>query len=872
MLAEANHYRDRFRQLNPFNRFASDQQDQAFSDVEVLEFREGEVVFDQGSRDGYTYYLLDGTLDLFADGKGVKRVVSGTEASLNPIGHIQPRRAAARAGSGVTVLRLKRGVIDELLSLRQAAATASSAPPAEQSRSDTLSPVHADGGGLGKVAFALKPQLFSKLPPSSLPGLFAAMELVKCKAATNVIRQGDVGDYYYIIKEGSCEVRRTTSVSAHGIKLAELKPGEAFGEDALISNMRRNATVRMITDGELIRIAKEDFVQFIRKPLLRNVSFEQGTALVREGAFWIDVRFPEECGNGALAGSVNIPLNILRIHASRLDPRKKYVVYCDDGSRSAVAAFILRERGFDSCCVEGGCARELAAFFAIEGAALRDPDLTATAIPRHEAMQETVPLPGPLQGNGLIDLEALNFTSGGEQMVVVAEPPDLLTAAPAFADESPEDTVVEAEGPTTASIAPPGQAPSGAQPAAEAPASKPMETASPAATGRPALEQMQARIDEYVSQARGAAERMHSQDASLQYAHAKLRDYETETETLRAEVARLKQALSAAGAKFSDHDAALRQYREQIKAYDDTLRKSSEVTAERDQLAQSYRGRIEELERVLAARTEAEALLGKERQQLVGELAEQKRLLEETRRQMRETPAQEQHLQTATQTQLAELRKILGAEFARNAALVDLARQERRSAEAARQRLVRQTEMVIADYRARNEKVRVQEEARLREERRLLELEREFLKSATEAAANAREQTETMLRRAGEQTERLRALMNTEIDAIESDVAKDMKRVQEAAALEQERAQSARGEPTAEEVEQSRLQEVLEHQVDDLLTDEAAAPAASAKILDLQRQDIERIQKRAEEARTTRTGQDPLALEEAGDRGPTPAK
>lgn len=868
MLAEANHYRDRFRQLNPFNRFAPDQQDQAFSDVEVLEFRDGEVVFDQGSRDGYTYYLLDGTLDLFADGRGVKRVVSGTEASLNPIGHIQPRRAAARAGSPVTALRLKRGVIDELLSLRQAAAAVSSAPPAEQSRSDTPSPGHVDGGGLGKVAVALKPQLFSKLPPSSLPGLFAAMELVKCKAATNVIRQGDVGDYYYIIKDGSCEVRRTTSVSTHGIKLAELKPGDAFGEDALISNMRRNATVRMITDGELIRIAKEDFVQFIRKPLLRNVSFEQGTALVREGAFWIDVRFPEECRNGALAGSVNIPLNILRIHASRLDPRKKYVVYCDDGSRSAVAAFILRERGFDSCCVEGGCARELAAFFAIEGGPLRDPDLTATAVPRHEAMQETVPLPGPQQGNGLIDLEALNFTGAGEQMVVVAEPPYLQTAA---TDESPENTAIEAKAPTVADIiAPPGEAPS-AQPVAEAPASRP-ETASPAATGRPALEQMQARIDEYVSQAREAAERMHSQDASLQYAHAKLRDYETETETLRAEVARLKQALSAAEAKFSDHDVALRQYREQIKAYDDTLRKSSEISAERDQLAQSYRSRIEELERVLAARTEAEALLGKERQQLAGELAEQRRLLEETRRQMRETPAQEQHLQTATHTQLAELRKILGAEFARNAALVDLARQERRSAEAARQRLVRQTEMVIAEYRARNEKVRVQEEARLREERRLLELEREFLKAATEAAANAREQTETMLRRAAEQTERLRALMNTEIDAIESDVAADMKRVREVATLEQERAQGTRGESTAEEFEQSRLREVLEHQVEDLLTGEAAAPATSAKILDLQRQDIERIQKRAEEARTTQTGQGPPALEEAGDRTPVPGK
>ncbi|MGQ0658317.1 MAG: cyclic nucleotide-binding domain-containing protein [Chromatiales bacterium] len=848
MLAEANQYKNIFRQLIPFNRFGPAQQDQAFSDVEVLEFDDSQVIFAQGSRDGYTYYLLDGTLDLCAENKVVKRVVSGTDASLNPIGHIQPRRVSARTGGHVTVLRLRRGVLEELLSARQAPAGGHAAT---EQRTEAGGESATDAAP-GKIAAALKPQLFAKLPPSSLPGLFAAMELVKFKAGDNVIRQGDVGDYYYIIKEGSCEVRRTTSVSAHGIKLAELKPGDAFGEDALISNMRRNATVRMMTDGELIRIGKEDFVQFIRKALLKNVSFEQGMALVRDGAFWIDVRFPEECRNGALAGSVNIPLNILRIHATRLDARKRYIVYCDDGSRSAVAAFILRERGFDASCVEGGCAGELAALFAIEGGPPKNPDLTATAVPKQsteeEGVQETVPLTGHHQGKDLLkELQALELAGSGGQTVVVADSPPI---------------------PSATTVAPPSLLHSDGltPPLVEPPAPLLSDAAAPAAPA-----ELTARTDDYESRAREAAERMRSQDAALQYAHAKLREYEADAEKARRDSAHLQEALVAAEAKIADQESALRQYTEQIKDYEDTLGQSGALARERDQLQQSYRDRVEELEHVLAARTEAEHLLSAERQKLVGELAEQRRLLEETRRQLRETPGQEQQLQAATQTQLAELRKILGAEFARNAALVELARQERASAEAARRRLVKQTEAVIAEYRARNEKVRAQEEARLREERRLLEMERDFLKSATEAAFKAREQAEAMVRRAEEQAARVRALMTKEIDSIEADVAADMKRVRQSAALATETPRSPQSAPGARDIEQSQLREEIEHRVNNMLTDKAVAPAASAKILDLQRQDIERIQKRTEEARDRQTGQVDLIIKKSTDSDEPPA-
>jgi len=366
--------------------------------------------------------------------------------------------------------------------------------------------------------------------------------------------------------------------------------------------------------------------------------------------------------------------------------------------------------------------------------------------------------------------------------------------------------------------------------------------------------ELQGKVNEYQSQLNNVESRLQSQDTSLQYAQAKLQEYESRLDQARLESGRLTQALVQAETRAAAQETSLQQSAEQVRQYEAALSQNSALAAERDQLEQSYRQRIDELEKLLAVQAEAEELIGAERQKLIGELAEQRRLLEETRRQLREMPGQEQQLQEATQAQLAELRKILGAEFARNAALVELARQERASAEAARQRLVEQTEVVIAEYRARHEKVRAQEEARFREERRLVEMERDFLRTATEAAHKAREQAEDMLRRAEEQATRLRSLASTEIDAIETEVAADMKRLRDITPRSSKSTDKAQGVGEAGESEQGQLRQEIEDQVHQLLTPNRTVPLTSRKILELQRQDIERIQKRTEEAKLAQRG------------------
>ena len=167
-----------------------------------------------------------------------------------------------------------------------------------------------------------------------------------------VISEGAEGDFYFVIENGRCKVERM--VGGVSMLLAELRSGDAFGEEALVSDVKRNATVTMKTDGTLLRLSKKDFVELLREPLLRRIPVEEARAKVANGAQWIDVRYPSEYQYDRLPGAINIPLSDIRNAFSALDKSKEYVLYCQSERRSAAAAFLLAQRGFKTFVLAGG--------------------------------------------------------------------------------------------------------------------------------------------------------------------------------------------------------------------------------------------------------------------------------------------------------------------------------------------------------------------------------------------------------------------------------------------------------------------------------------------------------------------------------------
>ena len=335
--------------LVPFAALSPSSRTQVLDQAEVLRYRRGDILFKEGDRDAYSIYLLEGRLELRSDGQVVQRVGGGTPAAAHPIAQLQPRKMTARAETQVTVLRVARDLLDRLMAA-DGAGNYCSVQVNELDVGDDD-----DGDWMTRM---LQSKLFSRLPASNIHRIFGLFEEVEVREGEEVVSQGAPGDYYYIIAQGRCEVMRSAGPSAPGYRLALIGPGDAFGEEALVAGSSRNATVRMLCDGQLVRLPKEAFVELIQKPLLSGVSLKQGeNILATKPAVWLDVRFPEEHQRDGVQGSVNHPLNTLRMHSGRLDADLTYVVYCDTGTRSAVAAFLLAERGFDVHYLEGGLMR-----------------------------------------------------------------------------------------------------------------------------------------------------------------------------------------------------------------------------------------------------------------------------------------------------------------------------------------------------------------------------------------------------------------------------------------------------------------------------------------------------------------------------------
>ena len=136
--------------------------------------------------------------------------------------------------------------------------------------------------------------------------------------------------------------------------LAELKAGDVFGEEALISDAMRNATVVMKSNGVLLRLKKQVFLELMQEPLLRKITYLDAQEKVNEGAIWLDVRHPPEFRFDKLPNAINIPLNDVRHAAGTLSKEAIYIAYCQSGRRSAAAAFLLVQAGYKVEVLENG--------------------------------------------------------------------------------------------------------------------------------------------------------------------------------------------------------------------------------------------------------------------------------------------------------------------------------------------------------------------------------------------------------------------------------------------------------------------------------------------------------------------------------------
>ena len=327
--------------LVPLNALSAIHLEEISKKAVIEEIRSGRYVFKKGDRDYQSVYLIEGRVELMENGRQVVATVdAGSEAARHPLAHKQPRNLSVRAAGSVTVVRIDSSLLDVLLTWDESSGYDVVEIDAEQN-DDWMTRM-------------LQSEAFLQLPPTNIHQLLMRLEEVTLSAGDAVVRQGDQGDYFYIVKTGRLAVSRKASPRSKEVLLAELGEGACFGEEALVSDASRNASVTMLTDGTLMRLSKDDFKQLLCAPMVHEVGFNEAQELVSRGARWLDVRLPGEFENQSIEGSINVPLSALRDQSAELDSDVSYVVCCDTGRRSATGAFLLRQRGFSVYTLKNG--------------------------------------------------------------------------------------------------------------------------------------------------------------------------------------------------------------------------------------------------------------------------------------------------------------------------------------------------------------------------------------------------------------------------------------------------------------------------------------------------------------------------------------
>jgi len=285
---------------------------------------------------------MAGEVELRIDGKMEKRIKSGTRLAKLPLEQGRHYQYTAHALTDVICVSVDPTALDVMLSWGQAGGY----------EVQELDGAHVDSAD-DWMAKLLQAKVFHRIPPANIQSVFMSMTTHHFTVGESVVRQGEEGEHFYIIREGKCQVSRKTRKKPGGMLLATLQEGDSFGEEALISGGKRNASVIMETAGVLMSLSRANFLELLKEPLLKWISYAEGRELAADGATWIDVRLPGEYQARHIQHSVNIPLPLLRAKLEKLDPKMKYLLYSDSGRCASIAAYLLVQRGFDGFVLQG---------------------------------------------------------------------------------------------------------------------------------------------------------------------------------------------------------------------------------------------------------------------------------------------------------------------------------------------------------------------------------------------------------------------------------------------------------------------------------------------------------------------------------------
>lgn len=224
------------RRVDIFSDLTDEQLQKIVDAVEIVPYNAGDVIIKKGSEGSIFYMIKDGSIrvsnmgDKYADHTLGAGEYFGERALITG----EPRAADVTAVTKCNLMALDREAFNNLLG------------PLREVLAHNMN-MH--------ILTSIK--LFEKLSPSEKAKLSKSFQQEDFPAGTVIVKQGDKGRKFYILKEGKADV------TIHDEKVGELNSGNFFGEMALLDDEVRKATVTAVKDCECYSIDRPTFTRIM---------------------------------------------------------------------------------------------------------------------------------------------------------------------------------------------------------------------------------------------------------------------------------------------------------------------------------------------------------------------------------------------------------------------------------------------------------------------------------------------------------------------------------------------------------------------------------------------------------------------------------
>ena len=238
-------------QIPLFAELGSEELSELCNHIKLRRFMKNSHIVRQGDKGENFYTIVSGTAKVVVSGNNGEEKIVGVLSTGDSFGETALIEKGSRTASIITmtntsVFEISREGFEKFLASNT------------ENRERITGKIR-----LGKMLLASP--VFSFMSQKQISYLIKNLKPERIKAGTTVFRQGDTGDKFYLIQEGSIHLERFE----HSLRTLDiiLKPGNFFGEMALVKNIPRTATAETVTDSLLFSLDKESFCTVIGSTL-----------------------------------------------------------------------------------------------------------------------------------------------------------------------------------------------------------------------------------------------------------------------------------------------------------------------------------------------------------------------------------------------------------------------------------------------------------------------------------------------------------------------------------------------------------------------------------------------------------------------------